>query len=142
MFSKFSTIFLVLALTFTGIAFAQEGSNQGVISWDYPGDSAWEDIVGYNIYYSNPAGDQFNKSLSKSDTSVNATRVLYKGINDKLHLQYDKEYTLVVTAFNANEESSKSNSVVYTREGYSPPADNLPVAVIHISGPVTIVIGN
>jgi hypothetical protein len=139
MLNKLSVIFLILFLTFSITVFAQEG----VISWDYPGDSEWENnLVGYNIYYSNLAKDQFNKTLSKSDLSVNATRVFYEGINDKLHLQYDEEYTLALTAFNTKEESVRSNSVVYTREGYSPPEDNLPVAVIHISGPVTIVIGD
>lgn len=139
MLSKLSVIFLVLFLAFSAPGFVR---GETVLSWDYPGDSAWENIVGYNVYYSNPAEDQFNKALSKSDISVNATRVLYKDIDDKLHLQYNEEYIFTLTAFNANEESDKSNSVVYTREGYSPSEDNLPIAVIHISGPVTIVIGN
>lgn len=130
-------VVFMLTVTFCGTANAA-----AVISWDYPGDSQWANITGYNIYYSNPAGDQFNKTLVKSDTSRDADRICYGDIEDKLHLQHSEEYTLYVTAFNANEESLKSNSVVYTREGYVPPDDNLPAVIIHISAPVTIIIGD
>ena len=116
-------------------------ANAATLSWDYPSDEQWDALVGYNIYYSNPAGDQFNKTISKSDISTNSTRVLYENIEDKLHLQYNVEYTLWVTAFNAREESDKSNSDTYTRSGYSSPEDKLPPAIIRITGPVTIIIG-
>ena len=116
-------------------------ANAATLSWDYPCDEQWDALVGYNIYYSNPAGDQFNKTISKSDISTNSTRVLYENIEDKLHLQYNVEYTLWVTAFSAGEESDKSNSDTYTRSGYSPSEDKLPPAIIRITGPVTIIIG-
>jgi len=118
-------------------------ANAATLSWDYPSDEQWNIVVGYNIYYSNPAGDQFNKTIYKSDvcTDSDSARVLYENIEDKLHLQYNVEYTLWVTAFSAGEESDKSNSDTYTRSGYSPLEDKLPPAIIHISGPVTIIIG-
>jgi hypothetical protein len=129
---------IMLSATFQGIV------NAAVLSWDYPSNSQWKSVEGYNIYYSDPAGEQFNKTISKSDICMNpdSTRILYEDIEDRLHLQYNVEYTLQVTAFNTKEESDKSNSATYTRDGYSPSVDKLPPAVIHITGPVTILIGD
>jgi hypothetical protein len=138
--SKFFVVLIDIIML--SLAFACGIASAATLSWDYPSDEQWNTLVGYNIYYSNPAGDQFNKIIYKSDTSTNSTRVRYEDIEDKLHLQYNVEYTLWMTAFNIGEESDKSNSAIYTRDGYSPPEDNLPPAIIHISGPVTIIIGD
>ena len=139
---KFINKLLVILMGIVAIALFCGIAKAATLSWDYPCDGQWNALVGYNIYYSNPAGDQFNKTISKSDISTNSTRVLYEDIEDKLHLQYNVEYTLWVTAFNDGEESDKSNSDTYTRSGYSPSEDKLPPAIIHISGPVTIIIGD
>lgn len=135
---------LIILIEVVAIALFCGTAKAATLSWDYPCDEQWDILVGYNIYYSNSTGDQFNKTISKSDIYINsdATRVLYEDIEDKLHLQYNVEYTLWVTAFNAGEESDKSNSDTYTRDDYSPPEDTLPPVIVHISGPVTIIIGD
>ena len=109
------------------------------LSWDKTDEP---DLVGWNIYYSNPAEDQFNKTIYVADVSANSTRVVYEDFESKLQLQYNIEYTLMVTAFDVGQESDMSNSATYTRIGYSPPIDALPSIIIHASGPITITIEN
>lgn len=89
MFSKFSTIFLVLALTFTGITFAQEWhtANQITISWDAVTEMQGgvaipeTDIIEYKIYLSNAVTDPDKTNPAEID-SVNATSYTITLVNE------------------------------------------------------------
>lgn len=141
--TKMLTLGAVIAAIFLLAVVFSYTAHASSLSWDYPGDAEWEhNLVDYNIYYNNPGGDQFNKTINKSDVSANSTRVTYEDIDNKLQLQYNVEYAFHLTAFDVGQESVVSNYCTYTRTGYSPPVDALPPIVIHILGPLTITIGD
>lgn len=77
---------------------------------------------GYKIYYN-------SNSKLVSETQIDITELnLIPGI----------EYTMSVTAWNQMGESAPSNSVLYMLPSFTP-GEN-PSAVIHIPGPVTIIV--
>jgi len=98
------------------------------LQWDDPG-AEWTAIIGYTVYFSDGVED-FNKSVPTADlVRVEGISVTYPDIDDKLNLRQNTEYTFYITAYNETGESGPSNSVTYTREGYTPPPDHLPSPV-------------
>lgn len=84
MFSKFSTIFLVLALTFTGVAFAQEWhtTNQITVVWDAVTEMQGgvaipdTDIIEYKIYLSNVVTDPDKTNPAEIGTTRDVSHVI------------------------------------------------------------------
>ena len=98
------------------------------LQWDDPG-TEWTSITGYTVYFSDGA-ENYNKTalipeLVRADGSVT-----YEDIDNKFNLHYAIEYSFYITAYNDSGESGPSNTVTYTREGYSPPLDHLPEVVV------------
>jgi len=94
--------------------------------WDYPAD--WDQIVGYTFYYSDGINN-YNKSILKADTVSDGSNVTYADIESNLQLGYDITYDIYLTAYDEAGESGPSNTVSFSRSGYSPPADSLPPPV-------------
>ena len=107
------------------------------LQWNHPQD--WDVIDGWVVYYE-ADGEDFNRAIPKDDIEHDGETITYTGIHDHLNLHFGTEYTLWLTAYNEHVESEPSNTVTYTREGFSPPGDSLPEGVtINIpAAPVTI----
>ena len=91
--------------------------NAASLKWD-----ASTGADGYKVYYN-------SNSKLVSETQIDITELnLIPGI----------EYTMSVTAWNQMGESAPSNSVLYMLPSFTP-GEN-PSAVIHIPGPVTIIV--
>ena len=100
------------------------------LEWDYPAD--WNEVVGYVVYF-NEQGDtdpSYTKNVLKVDLVEDGVNVTYPAIDDKLNLAYNQEYNFYITTYNDAGESLPSNVVTYTRTGYQPPLDNLPLPVV------------
>lgn len=117
---------LVLAGLFI-IAFATT-ANADRLLWDDPGAN-WDVITGYTIYYSD-GGQNYNKSVLKAVLERAGGNVIYDDMEGNLNLHYDTEYSVHITAYNNSGESGPSNIITFTREGYSPPLDQLPSEVV------------
>ena len=114
-------ILAVLVFMFCSIA------NAASLRWDV----STGEVDGYNVYFISE-GIDYNKDVG------NVTEVAE--IDSEFNLHPGKEYIFTVTAYNIMGESEQSNTAIYTTPIYTLPDDNLPSAVIHIPGPVTIIV--
>jgi hypothetical protein len=118
-----SLFFLVL---FTSNAWAVD------LAWDHDNPA---NVEGYIIYYAptvpNANGDGY---INISDGSIMTATI------PDSHFEPNVEYTIYATAHNLTGESEGSDSIVYTRHGWGPPADMPPIKLWLKPGKPKIVI--
>jgi hypothetical protein len=96
------------------------------LTWDY--DAAQNSITkGYTVYFSDGT-NQYNKSFLKEETVVDGAAQKVTEIESKLNLKHGTQYSFSLTRYNDSGVSDPSNTALWTRLGYVPPADVLPVA--------------
>ena len=107
------------ALIFT-VAFFFISTNAWALdlAWDHD-DPA--NVGGYVIYYAPTDGSSGPYNIMVSDGMTMTVSI------PDTHFEPNTEYTIYATAYNISGESEGSDSIVYTRHGWGPPADVSPI---------------
>ena len=103
------------------------------LAWDY--DEYHEVTDGFTAIYSDGT-DTFYKSFPVEDVIIDGETVKYDDFERHLNLSPGVEYTINLERYNDTDRSGVEGQtpVVYTREAYEPPFDQLPDALPAPSG--------
>jgi hypothetical protein len=107
-----SFILLAAALLFASPALAVD------LAWDHDNPT---NVTGYTIYYAPTDG-----SLGPYNITISDGMTMTVNIPDT-HFKPNLEFTIYATAYNLTGESEHSDSITYTRHGWGPPPDSVPI---------------
>ena len=99
----------------------------GTLQWTYPTD--WANITGYIVKFSS-AGNNYSKTILKSVVVVDDGTVKLNDFESICKMQFGATYAISLTAYNAAGESLPSNTVSFTRPGFTAPGDTLPAGSV------------
>ena len=108
-------------------------SHAASLAWDY--DEYHEVTDGFTAIYSDGT-DTFYKSFPVEDVIIDGDTVKYEDFERHLNLSPGVEYTINLERYNKTARSGVEGQtpVIYTREVYEPPFDQLPDALPTPSG--------
>ncbi|MBU0996246.1 MAG: fibronectin type III domain-containing protein [Proteobacteria bacterium] len=91
----------------------------------------WDDVEngdGYIVYYKDQSGNEFNRTVTESETPLS-----------QLNIHSGVKYVFTVTAYSAEcGESDRSDPIEYTVPLFNPPADRLPEKTVVVSVPAGV----
>jgi len=121
---------LILTLVFLLVANTAAAAS---LAWDY--DEFHDVTDGFTAIYSDGT-DTFYKSFPTEDVIIDGDTVKYEDFERHLNLSPGVEYTINLERYNDTDRSGVEGQtpVVYTREVYEPPFDQLPDALPAPSG--------
>lgn len=120
MFKKIIVLAIMLPAFLAGTSLAPAAD----LVWDY--DTHHDRTDGFTVYYSDPAGEEYNVTFPAAEAVVDGEHVKWGPIEDRLNLHPGVIYAFALQRYNASGPSGRSNVVEFGLDAYFPPTDRTP----------------